>query len=80
MIIIVMRRRGGLGRYFCELRPGLIGWVVINLGMLQAYQRKHGGEVSPELLLVNLFQGLYVWDALVRVVWVWVWLVRWLVV
>jgi len=48
---------------FCELKPGLIGWVVINLGMAYAqYELK--GEVSYSMYAVNIFQGLYVWDAL----------------
>lgn len=48
---------------FCELRPGLIGWVVINLGMACKQYDLHG-SVSISMVLVNLFQGLYVWDAL----------------
>ena len=60
----------------CELRPGLTGWTVINLGMAckQYMNRKAiktavtaagtgGGSVSMSMLLVVLFQGLYVWDA-----------------
>ena len=46
-------------KYFCELRPGLIGWVCLNLGAL-AKQK----QVSSSMLLVNLFQLQYVWDAL----------------
>jgi delta14-sterol reductase/lamin-B receptor len=49
---------------FCELRPGLIGWAVINLGMLQKYQQDNNGKLMPELVILNVFQGLYVWDAL----------------
>lgn len=48
---------------FCELRPGLIGWAIINLGML-AKQRETLGYVSSPMIMVNLFQGLYVWDGL----------------
>ena len=50
-------------KYFCELRPGLIGWIVINLGMA-AHQHETQGRVTPEMLLLNVAQGLYVWDAL----------------
>ena len=46
-------------KYFCELRPGLIGWVCLNLGALAKQD-----QVSPSMLLVNLFQLQYVWDAL----------------
>merc|ERR1719460_976508 len=46
-------------KYFCELRPGLIGWVCLNLGALAKQD-----QVSPSMLLVNAFQLQYVWDAL----------------
>eukprot|EP01047_Picozoa_sp_COSAG01_P007592 COSAG01_NODE_290_length_19382_cov_22.903801_4_plen_228_part_00 len=49
-------------KVFCELRPGLIGWVLINLGML--FKQSSLGPISPEMLSVNFFQALYVWDAL----------------
>ena len=56
---------------FCELYPGLIGWLALNLAMIhkQYYTNVGGtagsiGAVSPALLLVTAFQGLYVWDAL----------------
>ncbi len=48
---------------FCELRPGLIGWAVLNAGML-CKQRELEGKVSGAMVLVNAFQLLYVWDAL----------------
>lgn len=50
-------------KFFCELRPGLLGWVIINLGMLSK-QREIQGYVSASMIMVNLFQGLYVWDSL----------------
>lgn len=50
-------------KFFCELRPGLIGWVMLNLGMMSK-QREIQGFVSPSMIMVNLFQGLYVWDGL----------------
>ncbi|XP_001514233.2 delta(14)-sterol reductase LBR [Ornithorhynchus anatinus] len=52
-------------KYFCELRPGLIGWVVINLVMLLA-EMKIQNRDSPSLamILINCFQLLYVMDAL----------------
>ena len=31
---------------FCELRPGLIGWVVLNLGMAAKQLELHG-KVTP---------------------------------
>ncbi|KAF0873849.1 LBR protein, partial [Crocuta crocuta] len=52
-------------KYFCELRPGLIGWVVVNLVMLLA-EMKLQKRAAPSLamILVNSFQLLYVADAL----------------
>eukprot|EP00555_Chaetoceros_dichaeta_P009974 CAMPEP_0198259478 /NCGR_PEP_ID=MMETSP1447-20131203/8658_1 /TAXON_ID=420782 /ORGANISM="Chaetoceros dichaeta, Strain CCMP1751" /LENGTH=501 /DNA_ID=CAMNT_0043946873 /DNA_START=40 /DNA_END=1545 /DNA_ORIENTATION=- len=48
---------------FCELRPGLILWVVLNLAFLSV-QHSNLGYVSSSMLLVNAFQFFYVWDAL----------------
>lgn len=48
---------------FCELRPGLIGWLAINMGMATAQYRKRG-SLSGSMVMIVLFQGLYVWDAL----------------
>lgn len=50
-------------KFFCELRPGLIGWAIINMAML-CKQRETLGYVSGPMIMVNIFQGLYVWDAL----------------
>jgi len=48
---------------FCELRPGLIGWEVLNLCFaLKQYQSL--GYISGSMFLINIFQGIYVWDAL----------------
>lgn len=41
---------------FCELRPGLIGWTVIDIAMAFA-QYKKLGYISGSMLLVVLFQG-----------------------
>lgn len=48
---------------FCELRPGLIGWMLLNLACVKA-QAMELGYVSGSMMLVTLFQGIYVWDAL----------------
>ncbi|XP_064860910.1 delta(14)-sterol reductase TM7SF2-like isoform X2 [Oncorhynchus nerka] len=50
-------------KYFCELRPSLIGWVVINLGMLMK-EVELRDPASLAMILVNSFQLLYVADAL----------------
>jgi Delta14-sterol reductase len=47
----------------CELRPGLIGWALINIAMaLHQYQTY--GYVASSMVLVLIFQGIYVIDAL----------------
>ncbi|XP_017392619.1 delta(14)-sterol reductase TM7SF2 [Cebus imitator] len=50
-------------KYFCELRPGLIGWVLINLALL-VKEAELRGSPSLAMWLVNGFQLLYVGDAL----------------
>jgi delta14-sterol reductase len=48
---------------FCELYPGLIGWLALDLAAARA-QLDAAGALSPAMLLVLAFQGLYVADAL----------------
>lgn len=50
-------------KFFCEMRPGLIGWLIINLCMVIKSFKDNIGP-SPAHLLVTIFQGLYVFDAL----------------
>ena len=47
----------------CELRPGLIGWAMLNIGMA-AKQQALTGAISTPMYMVCAFQILYVWDAL----------------
>lgn len=48
---------------FFELRPGLIGWTLLNASMaVKQYQLK--GELSSAMVFVNLLQLVYVVDAL----------------
>src|SRR5207249_2284675 len=55
-------RVGGFDfKFFCESRPGLILWVVINAS-LAAKQYELFGRVSGPMLLVNAFQFLYIAD------------------
>ena len=49
-------------KLFCEMRPGLIGWVIINYCMV-AKQYDIYGRVSPSIVLVCLFQAWYVLDS-----------------
>ncbi|KAI0209040.1 Delta(14)-sterol reductase LBR [Lamellibrachia satsuma] len=50
-------------KFLCELRPGLIGWVLLDLCFLtEAYRLT--GSVSPAMVLVVAFHSCYVIDAL----------------
>ncbi|XP_062406907.1 delta(14)-sterol reductase LBR [Sardina pilchardus] len=52
-------------KFFCEMRPGLIGWLVINFAMLLAEMKVQKLDFpSPAMLLVNIFQFLWVADGL----------------
>ena len=48
---------------FCELRPGLIGWLLLDLACCKKRWELQG-QVGLPLMLVTLFQGIYVWDSL----------------
>ena len=46
---------------FCEMRPGLIGWVIINYCMMVKQYEIHG-VVSNSMMLVCFFQFWYILD------------------
>jgi Delta14-sterol reductase len=48
---------------FCELRPGLIGWMLLNLACM-AKQHETIGYVTGSMMLVTVFQAIYVWDGM----------------
>lgn len=50
-------------KFFCEMRPGLIGWIMINLVFL-VKDYEIDGQIDPSLALVVFFQALYIADAL----------------
>jgi hypothetical protein len=50
-------------KFVCELRPGLIGWSILNLALM-ARQFVDLGYVTNSMILVNLGQGYYVFDAI----------------
>ena len=51
-------------KYFCELRPGLFAWLLINAAAALRAAEGGGGGVSAAMALVLALQGLYVCDAL----------------
>ena len=48
-------------KFFCEARPGLILWVVINAGFASVQYEQYG-TISLSMILVNIFQFMYVAD------------------
>jgi delta14-sterol reductase len=48
-------------KLFCEARPGLIGWVAINLSLMAKQYEVHG-TVSAPMLMVVFFHGWYIAD------------------
>lgn len=50
-------------KFFLQLRPGLIGWIILDwIMVVKAYQET--ATILPSLVLVTVFQTLYVIDAL----------------
>ncbi|KAL0637361.1 erg24, C-14 sterol reductase [Maublancomyces gigas] len=48
---------------FCELRPGMIMWPLLNFAFLTQQYRTYG-RITDSMFLVNAFQFWYVFDAL----------------
>ncbi|KAM9443689.1 delta(14)-sterol reductase LBR isoform 1-T2 [Clarias gariepinus] len=52
-------------KFFCEMRPGLIGWLVFNFAMLHSEMELQKLDApSSAMLLVNAFQLFWVVDGL----------------
>ncbi|EKD20194.1 uncharacterized protein L3040_007191 [Drepanopeziza brunnea f. sp. 'multigermtubi'] len=47
---------------WCELRPGLMGWIILDFTFI-AHQYKTYGYITDSIVLATLFQTLYVLDA-----------------
>jgi delta14-sterol reductase len=48
---------------FCEVRPGLLGWFMLDAAFM-AHQYKVHGYLTDSMIMTVTFQGLYVFDAL----------------
>jgi Delta14-sterol reductase len=48
-------------KFFCEARPGLIGWVVINFSFMGVQYMRHGFVTLP-MILVCAFHFIYIAD------------------
>lgn len=49
-------------KVFCELRPGLLGWLILDYAFV-AHQYKTYGYVTDSIVLITLFQTSYVLDS-----------------
>lgn len=52
-------------KLFCELKPGLLLWFLINLACLH-HQYQTLGKVSDSLVLVNALEALYIFDGVLN--------------
>ena len=50
-------------KFFCEMRPGLIGWIMLDMIFL-VKQYHERGEMNLSLAFVVISQALYVADGL----------------
>jgi Delta14-sterol reductase len=51
-------------KIFMELRPGMLGWILLDLASI-AHQYKTHGYITDSILLITAFQSIYVFDSLV---------------
>ena len=49
---------------FNELRPGMILWLLIDISMACAQAARLDGRITDSMILVLVFQGLYIMDSL----------------
>lgn len=52
-------------KLFCELRPGLLLWLLINLSCIHNQYHKYG-KVTDSVLLVNFLQAFYIFDGVMN--------------
>ncbi|KAI9931882.1 erg24, C-14 sterol reductase [Aspergillus wentii] len=50
-------------KVWCEMRPGLLGWIILNLSNI-ARQYRTFGYITDSVVLVTVFQAFYVLDGL----------------
>ncbi|OQD71738.1 hypothetical protein PENPOL_c001G08149 [Penicillium polonicum] len=50
-------------KVFMEMRPGLLGWTILNLSNV-AHQYRTYGYITDSIVLVTVFQAFYILDAL----------------
>lgn len=52
-------------KLFCELRPGMLLWFLLNIAYIQKQYLKLG-YVTNSLLMVNIFQFIYIFDGVLN--------------
>lgn len=52
-------------KLFCELRPGMLLWLLINLAALHKVWLETG-KINNALVLINLLQGFYIFDGVLN--------------
>jgi len=52
-------------KLFCELRPGMLLWLILNISSLH-HQWLKLGYVTDSMLLVNILQAIYVFDGVLN--------------
>lgn len=50
-------------KIFCELRPGLLGWLILNLSNIAHQYKVNSGQLTSSILLITGFQGFYVLES-----------------
>lgn len=48
---------------WCELRPGMLGWIILDLAFIMK-QYRNFGRVTDSILLITAAQAIYTFDAL----------------
>lgn len=52
-------------KLFCELRPGMLLWLLINLSCIHHQYHKYN-KITDSLLLVNFLQAFYIFDGVLN--------------
>lgn len=50
-------------KVFCEMRPGLLGWILLNLSNMARQYRAYG-YITDSMVVITAFQALYALDGL----------------
>ncbi|KAG7666414.1 ERG24 [[Candida] subhashii] len=53
-------------KLFCELRPGMLLWLLINLSCIHQQYHTNNGQVTDSLILVNVLQAFYIFDGVLN--------------